>query len=71
MVVVTLAQTGEFVTYLRITDRSGYTRLAMRKYEAAKTFRDFRILQRTLAEYGYSGPIHVYPEGHAFLQILG
>jgi hypothetical protein len=67
VIVAALSSTGDYVPWVRLSDQAGYSRLSTRKYEGPKTFRDFRIMQRTLTEFGFSGPVHVYPEGHPFL----
>jgi hypothetical protein len=69
VVVVTIAATGHYVFYVRLD--SQYFRVAKRKYDGAKTYRDFALLQRSLAEHGFSGPIFVYPENHPALARLG
>ena len=70
VVVVELSRTGDFVPYLRLSDRPGYVAVAMRRYEGAKRFSDFRTLRRWLARQAYAGICYVVPDGHPLLAQL-
>jgi len=73
VVVVEIAATADYVAYLRFagTSRAGYCLLALRKYEGARAWSDFRTLRRAVAGWGYPGPLMVYPENHPRLAWLG
>jgi hypothetical protein len=70
VIVVVLGSTGDYLPWIRLADRRNYLRLATRKYEGPKAFRDFRTLQRTIDEFGFTGPLYVYQESHPFLTRL-
>ena len=71
-VVVLVATTGDYIVYLRLSDRAGYVCLAKRKPTTGpKAWGDFRTLHRTLHKQGYFGGICVFSEGHPVLHRLG
>lgn len=70
-VVVEAGTTGDYVAYLRLSCRPGYSVLVLRRYEGPRAWSDFRTLRRAIGGYGYSGPVSVYSEGHPRLACLG
>ncbi len=71
-VVVLVATTGDYIVYLRLSDRVGYVCLSKRKTtEGPKAWGDFRTLHRTLHKQGFYGGICVFSEGHPLLHRLG
>ncbi|WP_426960352.1 hypothetical protein [Muricoccus radiodurans] len=70
--VVEVAATADYLAYVRLSaGRPGYCVIAMRRYEGARSWSDFRTLRRQVAAWGYGGSIVVYPEGHQRLACLG
>ncbi|MBB5696062.1 hypothetical protein [Muricoccus pecuniae] len=71
VVVVEVPVTADYVAWARLSCFQDYRLLAMRKYEGARTWSDFRTLRRAFSGWGYAGPVTVYPEGHPRLACLG
>lgn len=71
VVVVEVAATADLAPFLRLSDRTGWHHIALRRYEGPKTWGDLRTLRRVLAGYGYRGMLRVVPQGHPFLSRVG
>ena len=71
VVVVEVAATADLAPFLRLSDRSGWHHIALRRYEGPKTWGDLRTLRRVLAGYGYRDMLRVVPQGHPFLARIG
>ena len=72
-VVVVVLGPNDYQPWVRLAGHPRYQRLAIRHYRKPRNFTDFDALRRTFAKEGcgYSGAVHVYPQGHRFLSRLG
>lgn len=71
-VVVEVAATGDYILYLRLSDRAGYACVAKRRpKDGPKAWGDFRTLHRMLHKQGHRDGICVFPEGHPILLRFG
>ncbi|RYI19356.1 MAG: hypothetical protein EON48_09295 [Acetobacteraceae bacterium] len=71
VVVVEVATTADLAPYLVLSDRAGWHPLALRRHEGVKAWGDLRTLRKVLAGFGYSGRLHVIPQGDPLLARLG
>lgn len=71
VVVVEVATTADLAPYLVLSDRSGWHPLALRRHEGVKAWGDLRTLRKVLAGFGYTGRLHVIPQGNPLLARLG
>lgn len=71
VVVVEMAATLDLAPYLVLSDRPGWLPIALRRHEGVRAWGDLRNLRNVLSSFGYSGRLHVVPQGDPLLARLG
>lgn len=70
VVVVELAD-GRYAAFLRFAGRPGFMRVALRRYEGVKLWRDLHPLRAALSQCRFRGCVWLCPQDHPSLLQLG
>ena len=70
-VVVVELPDGRYAAFLRLAGRPGFVRLALRRYEGVKFWKDLHPLRAALLRCRFRGCLWLCPQDHPLLAQLG